>query len=221
MTENVMTKKYMSDNEKFADVFNYVLYDGKPIIKPEALRDGDPNELMLKGGRRGDVVSKDKMRDIKRRWLFKKDDDAAYLMLGIENQTDVHYAMPARNMLYDALEYDRQMNCIRKEHRVKGDLDGSEFVSGFAKTDRLIPVITLVVYFGDEEWDGPRTLHDMLNVDNEILLKYISDYRLNLIIPAEIEDLDKFNSDFRYVMEFLQNTKEDSKLYEIMKEYKE
>ena len=48
MTENVIAKKYMSDNEKFADVFNYILYDGKPVIKPEALYDGDPNELMLK-----------------------------------------------------------------------------------------------------------------------------------------------------------------------------
>lgn len=209
----------MSDNEKFADAFNYVLYNGEPIIRPEDLHDSDTNELMLKETGKRDVIAKDKMRDVKRRWILKKDDTAAYLMLGIENQSDVHYAMPPRNMLYDAMEYDRQLKLIRKAHTQKGDLTGPELISGFAKTDRLIPVVTLVVYFGDEEWDGPRTLHDMFDVSDENLLEHVSDYKLNIIVPAEIEDLNKFSTDFKYVMEFLQNTKDDDKLYEIMEEY--
>lgn len=219
MKDNVVTKKYMSDNEKFADVFNYVLYGGLPFIKPEELYDCDANELMMKENDKGDVVVKDKLRDIKKSWILKKDDKATYLMLGIENQTDIHYAMPPRNMLYDALEYDRQMSLIKKKHRECGDLSGAEYISGFAKTDKLTPVITVVVYFGDEIWDGPRTLHDMFDVSDKNLLEYVSNYKLNIMVPAEIEDLDKFSTDFKYVMEFLQNTKDDDKLYEIMEEY--
>ena len=36
--QDLLAKKYMSDNEKFADVFNYYLYNGKQVIKSELKR---------------------------------------------------------------------------------------------------------------------------------------------------------------------------------------
>ena len=30
--------------------------------------------------------------------------------------------------------------------------------SDFSKEDKIIPVITLTVYFGSDKWDGPRSL---------------------------------------------------------------
>ena len=36
--QDLLAKKYMSDNEKFADVFNYYLYNGKQVIKSENLK---------------------------------------------------------------------------------------------------------------------------------------------------------------------------------------
>ena len=62
-----------------------------------------------------------------------------------------------------------------------------EFLSGFRKGDKLIPVITAVIYFGAEEWDAPLSIHEMLDVDEE-LLPFIPDYRINLIAPANIPD---------------------------------
>ena len=41
-----------------------------------------------------------------------EDDRAAYLLLGIENQSDIHYAMPIRNMLYDAIQYVNQAELL-------------------------------------------------------------------------------------------------------------
>ena len=38
-----------------------------------------------------------------------EDGEATYKLLGIENQTEVHYAMPVRNMLYDAMQYNQQV----------------------------------------------------------------------------------------------------------------
>ena len=55
-----------------------------------------------------------------------------------------------------------------------------EFISGICKTDRFLPVVTLVLYYGEEDWDGPMCLHDMLDIPEEIK-KYINDYRLNII----------------------------------------
>ena len=43
-----------------------------------------------------------------------------------------------------------------------------------------MPVVTLVLYYGEEDWDGPTSLHDMLDIPEEIK-KYINDYRLNII----------------------------------------
>ena len=50
-----------------------------------------------------------KYRDVLKSAIIKQDDEAAYILLGIENQTDIHYAMPVRNMIYDALQYGKQV----------------------------------------------------------------------------------------------------------------
>lgn len=43
----------------------------------------------------------------------------------------IHYAMPVRSMLYDALRYTRQCKSLEREHRRDGDLkDPDEFLSG-------------------------------------------------------------------------------------------
>ena len=44
--------------------------------------------------------------------MLVKDDHAAYILLGIENQQKVHYAMPVTNMIYDALQYDKQVKSV-------------------------------------------------------------------------------------------------------------
>ena len=119
----------------------------------------------------------------------------------MENQDKIHYAMAVKNMLYDALQYAKQVeeskrsyrdNSKTKEEKVR--LNSEEFLSGFRKADRLMPVVTLVVYFGDKEWDGAKSIHEMLSVDNEKLLSYIPDYSINLIEPAKISRIEYFKS---------------------------
>ena len=39
--KDTLTKEYMSQNDIFADVFNYLLYHGNPVIQPEHLVDKD------------------------------------------------------------------------------------------------------------------------------------------------------------------------------------
>ena len=75
------------------------------------------------------------------------------MLVAIEEQSDVHYAMPLRVMNADCAMYDRQWREIRKEHAEKKDVAGAEYLSGFSKNDRLVPVITIVVYLGKDEWD--------------------------------------------------------------------
>ena len=67
-----------------------------------------------------------------------------------------------------------------------------------------------------EKWDGPRTLHEMFDIKDERILKYISDYKLNLIEPAMIDNTEKFRSDFKYVVDFIKNSKNKKKLEELV-----
>ena len=44
---DALSREYFSNPEVFADAFNYLLYDGKPVITPDSLTPMDPNEMFL------------------------------------------------------------------------------------------------------------------------------------------------------------------------------
>lgn len=66
----------------------------------------------------------------------KRDDHFAYMILGIEAQTHIHYAMPVRNLVYDGLQYAAQVEQFRIRHDLSG-YDGvtDEFLSGLYRGD--------------------------------------------------------------------------------------
>ena len=154
--------------------------------------------------------------------IIKQDDEAAYILLGIENQTDIHYAMPVRNIIYDALQYGKQVADIAAKHRAsEGDSKGhsrGEYLSGFYKEDKITPVITLVLHFGANEWDGPLSLHEMMAVKNKNLLNFVQDYQIHLIDPAKLsaEDLKRFSSSLREVIGYIKYSKDKKRLSEFL-----
>ena len=56
-----------------------------------------------------------------------------------------------------------------------------EFLSGMRKEERIHPVFTLVVYYGEKPWDGPRRLKDMMVDMPKWMEKSFSDYSMNLL----------------------------------------
>lgn len=218
---DLRTYEYMSENTRFADLFNYFLHDGKRVIKPENLRELDSREWALPYGIKADGDTAQRYRDILKNLCAREDNQASYLLLGIENQKENHYAMPVRNMLYDALQYAKQVSSVAKRHRKNRDdsnmLPG-EYLSGFHKDDRLVPVITLVIYWSSEEWDGPKTLHEMFSTEDENVLKYISDYKLNIISPRMIPDEDfcKFDTTIAEVFKYIKYSGDKEALNEIV-----
>ena len=210
--KNIVTKQYISDNEKFADIFNYYIYHGKSVIKSETLQEKDPTELVATFTNGNNVFAKEKLRDVFKECIIKESEHQIFLLMGIEAQSGVHYAMAVRNGLYDFMEYASQVREKAKEHQKKRDLSGDEFLSGICKCDKIKPIITLTVYFGTDEWDGARSLHEMFETDNQEILKYVSDYKLNLLIPKEINDSEKFMTDFRYIVEYLKAGNDKEKL---------
>ena len=214
---NVVTKKYMQDNARFADACNFYLFDGEQVVKPESLAEQDVTELALPKGLKSKAAI-EKIRDILKGCCVKTADGVTYFIVGIENQTDVHYAMVVRNMLYDALNYSSQVETCAKQHRKEKDVSGAEFLSGFAKDDRLHPVVTLTMYWNYGTWDGARSLHEMLEVQDKSILNYVSDYKLNLIVPEEIKDFEKFKTELGPLLEFISDASNGKKLKKAISE---
>lgn len=87
--------------------------------------------------------------------------------------------MPLRHMIADSLIYLKEYNEITAKNRNEKNFDTSDkFLSGLQKSDRLHPVISLCIYYGKEDWDGPFNLVDML-IMPEYLKPLVSDYRVN------------------------------------------
>ena len=82
--------------------------------------------------------------------------------------------------------------------------------------DKLIPVITITVYLGTKEWDGPRKLSDMFDDVDEELMPFIPDYRINLLAPREITDFTGFRTSIRQLFEVLQNAYDKEKMQEVL-----
>ena len=141
---DIYTKNYISQNDIFADVFNFFIYGGEQVIKPESLKDESNAESAIvfidneKGGEKGE--STQKYRDVFKSLVIKHDSKTSYFLLGIENQSDIHYAMAVKNAVYDMLQYDKQVKKIAEKHKQSKDkMKSGEFLSGFAKNDALIP----------------------------------------------------------------------------------
>jgi hypothetical protein len=43
---DIVTKEYMREPHVFADAFNFLLYDGRQVIKPSELKELDTAEMM-------------------------------------------------------------------------------------------------------------------------------------------------------------------------------
>ena len=204
-------KIYLSNNEIFADAFNYLLYRGENVIKPSELKEMDTTQAsaIFGNGKRFNIQ---KQRDLLKVWSAKSDENAIYVVLGAEIQDKVNYAMPVRNGLYDMLGYSKQIEeikCSKKSAKTK--MSSEEYLSGIGKNDKLIPIITLVIYFGDNRWDGPKSLHEILDFNDNSLKEFVPDYKLNIISPYDMdeEEFEHFNTDFGMALKIIKHQKED------------
>ena len=198
--KDTVSKNYLSDPVRFAQLCNNALFDGTPLIHPEYLKELSTKESKVFGFQTKEMTALWKDRDI----LKMYQDQLLLAIIGIENQTEIHYCMPLRALLYDALNLESQRSSIQSGHRKQKDLSDSEYISGFSKSDRLIPVLTLVIYWGDIPWDGAKNLHELLDIPPE-LAQYkdkILDYRINLLEIRSIEDLEHYHGELRHFLVF-------------------
>ncbi len=236
--KDITQKKFFEDEGRYADFMNAVCFHGRQILKPEELESS--NISMLKADEQAvlerfcDVVKK------------QTKDGAVYAIYVLENQETVDYGMLVRVMLEESLAYDKQVKEIGKRNRdafrKKSNAESSlaldkektdetvttgEFLYGFRKTDRLTPIYTIVVYWGEKEWDGAKSLRELIDLpieDEELrqeMLKRIPDYRIQVYDLNKENDFTAFQTSVKTVFEFYNTRKNKDELRNYMNIHRE
>ena len=217
MENDVLTKEFFSDDERYADLINGLGCDGKQIVRKEDLQELDTQTGILKSSfHRKRERRKIKSRDLVRKTAF----GINFAVIGIENQEVIDYALSLRNMSYDVGEYEKQAAKIRKEVRKSGTgLTKGEYLYGFKKDSRLHPVVTFVLYYGKEEWDGALDLHSIIDFEGipEELKKLVQNFRVHVVEVRKLTDTSMFRTDVRQVFDIIRYSEEPEKLKELVK----
>lgn len=203
---------YYGKNVHFAELLNGWLFCGRERLTADDISDSDRRILVRKGRNQ----YRNRYRD-----LCKSIDGMLFrLLIGVEHQEHVHYAMPVRIMDYESSSYTVQRDEISSRHAKARDLKEDEFLSGFSRADRLLPVISLVLYCGSRPWDGALRLHELLDFERvpPELKEYVMDYSVHVLDICHTSDerLEEFPPDLCTMFLFLKYKNDPDVLMEKM-----
>ncbi len=208
--KDVSSIQYFENPEHFADMLNGYIFSGKQLILPEHIQERNRSISMPSKAQKKNksiTVNRDVVREVGMQMNTT--------IIALEEQSDIHYAMPVRVMSGDAAMYHAQWRTTANMHHKEHDLKGAEFLSGFSKNDTLTPVSTIILYFGQEPWNGPRCLKDMLDMTNmpQEMQDFVADYPLHILEVRRFPDYDFFRTDLKLVFGFLQHDQHDEELH--------
>ena len=220
MKKDLNSKNFFDSEERIADLVNGLGCGGRQSVSADDIQ---PMDTQIFFGKRHlhDLFSSNgisgKSRDIVKKIVL----GIRCMVIGIENQETIDYSIVLRNLVYDAGEYERQAAKIRRSVRKHGrpGIDNSgEYMYGFTKESRLNPAVTFILYYGEKEWDGPRTLWELLDMKNipDGLSELVADYRINLVEVRKLENTDVFRTDVRQVFDYIKCSGDWDKLKELV-----
>ncbi len=237
--EDIITRTLAKKAGFFADVFNTFVFDGNRTINPTELKDLDTTLSTVMRKRLEEIlpiselstdeqtefkklldkicdsapdkkntpfwaIAFSKIRDVLKTSVVKEDGNNIYCIWGIENQTAVDVTMVTRMLVYDALILDLQaqghLQVEGRKHKKYSD------------SNKLIPVCSVVIYWGDEDWGGEKKLSEMINPEYLRLFgnSYNLSYRVQIINARKmIEKFDKMtDEDLKAIASYFYNDEE-------------
>jgi hypothetical protein len=173
-----ISEKILFDyNDVFSDIINGLVFKGEQTVSPESLEN-----MMVHSQYKADGGKLHELeRDVAKYW---KEQEITLAIYGFEDESVPERLMPARIIGYDGAAYRNQLS-----------------------SNRISPVVTLVLYFGTKErWNAPRNLKELMNIPSG-LEKFVNDYHINVVEVAWLteEEINRFHSDFRIVANFFRN----------------
>ena len=178
LTADCACRTVFSNDVSFASFINAVVFEGEQLIRPENLvRYENDTAFIINDSKR--IEDKKRRRDI----VVKSDINGIYCILGVEHQSSVDQAMVVRCVIYEMLEYLKQLE--NKEYK------------------RLVPQIMVAFYTGPKKWNVPVKLSDYFEIPEE-LKKYFNDWKIILVDVKEMDTSKIKDEQTRYFIEAIQ-----------------
>lgn len=219
------TRAFMSINEFFADAFNAYFFKGKKVLMPDNLTPQDPSTVIAdrppEFAESADPFS-ERIRDILKRAVIRTDGHTRFVLLGIENQITIDPWMVVRCLEYDARSYRKQMDGYREARRRASNVAGA---SVWPQVDealiRLCPVVSLVIYFGPDKWNAPRSLSELfghMGDEYNPFALFAFDYHLHLIEPYRMseQDFETYATCLREVLRLMKSANDRAALKQLL-----
>lgn len=169
-------KHYFLNKERFADMMNVLCFHGKHIVTTQSLSEYSSDETMVID----ELISIERRRDI----IMKAQYQGLYILMAIEGQSDVDYTMVTRCLLYDALGFALQ------------DQKKKDFY--------LMPIMSVVLYYGERQWNGATCLLDRIQGTKEIKACH-NDWKIHVVDMKNIDSRLFSNQDNRQLVQGLQS----------------
>ncbi len=214
---DIASKDMMENNRYFADAANYFLNDGERVFRPEQLNEMNGNQIVVLQQDGGETIpaGNQRFRDVVKSVCINGKYSEILCITGFENQSSVNRAMPVRDMLYDSLSYTQQIKDMADPKSV--------LLSSMPEDRYLIPVITIVINMSSKPWDQPLNLYELIDPERREYLRFIPDYKINLIDPHIMteEDFDKFETNLGDVLRLVKLSEDKRELTKVIKKHKE
>ena len=190
--KDIAEKTLEAYNDVFADIVNGFVFKGKKVVKENDLTD----ESNISTFRKSKKIHQQE-RDVSKIW---KKNNIRIALWGIENQTKPDPYMPLRVIAYDGASYKRQLVDIKRSENSKDKIKIQPY-----------PVITFVLCLDGKPWNTNKNLLETVKIIPE-LKPFVNDYGLNLIeiIGLSDNEVKRFKSDFRSLIEFIKKRKDVS-----------
>ena len=209
-SKDLAEKNLLQYKDVFSDIVNVNLFGGRHYISANELS-REPGELITKSS--SDNKLKQLQMDVPMKCIKKYN---TRFFVCLENQSDINNIMPVRDMGYQHAKYMEQVRTIKETNRQQQTYP-SHITKGIHDTQKLDPVITLVLNYSQKEWKKPKQLQDVLNIPKDIknmLLKHIPSYAIDVINLANQSEstMQMYHSDFKYIVRYLSCKNDKEKL---------
>lgn len=221
MEKDVGWSVFFEDENRYADFVNGIMDLQSKRVLGKDVKPYDARVTMQIRNvfRRGDMT---KLRDVSRCIIF----GVNFVVIDTELQENMDYAYPLRDMSYVYGEYEGQARKIRRRNRsnrrwkrADAKLKTGELLYDFLKTDKLKPTVIFLLYTGVEPWDGPTSIHDMLDWKNipDEFRTYVQNHQINIIDVHRLSEdfFERFQTDVGNVLKLIRYSEDKDKLMDI------
>ncbi len=199
---DITHKSFFENAEWFADLMNAAFFGGEKIVEAKELL---PEDGAIQ--KADNAATVERLRDVVKR---QAKDGSIFAMYILESQSTVDYGMLIRVMVEESLTYDKQIKQIRRRNKEKygNVLKEDEFICGFRRNDRLAPVFSLVLYWGDKEWDAINSLPELVDIPaashnlQKQVRELVPNYRIKVLDLNNVKDFSLFKTTLRTIFEF-------------------